>query len=202
MKILKLIGLLSFVLLLSNCASVYKPIKPNKLNYNSISESKNVTLEYQYASLNGKYKKKGLAKGVKIISVKISNNSDKDFIFGEDIKLVYGKDRPVYTMQKDKIFSALKQAPATHLLYLLLTPLQFNTIGENGQIEDSTPIGLVIGPGIALGNMLTASGANGKLKKELNTFDLQGKTIKKGTTIHGLIGVRSENYDAIKIEVN
>jgi hypothetical protein len=49
--------------------------------------------------------------------------------------------------------------------------------------------------------MIAASSANKNFKNELLQFDLNGKTIKKGETIYGLIGVNSNSYDSIKIKM-
>jgi hypothetical protein len=92
---------------------------------------------------------------------------------------------------------------------LLLSPLQFysgTTTTSNGpytetKAANSFPIGLILGPGIAGGNMIAASSANKNFKKELIEFDINGKIIKKGETVYGLIGSNSRSYDAIKIKM-
>lgn len=58
------------------------------------------------------------------------------------------------------------------------------------------PIGLIIGPGIAAGNLIAASSANKKFKNDLREYSLQGKRIPKGETVYGLIEIRANNYDA------
>jgi hypothetical protein len=60
---------------------------------------------------------------------------------------------------------------------------------------------LIVGPGLAGGNMIAASSANKNLKNELMQFDLNGKTIKKGETVYGLIGSNSNSYESIKVKV-
>ncbi len=46
-------------------------------------------MEYKYAYLHKKYGKKLNKKGIKILAVKVTNNTDKELSFGSDIKLVY-----------------------------------------------------------------------------------------------------------------
>ena len=106
-------------------------------------------------------------------------------------------------MENDKVFKSLKQNTTTYLLYLLLTPMTFNkTTSDGSGIEtSSTPIGLAVGPGLAAGNMIAAGSANKKFKSDLLEFNLNGITIRKGETKSGLIGVKSDNYDAIKLNV-
>ena len=203
MKIVK-IALLLLVVAFSSCASTYTSINPNSLNYVSKSTDKGVALEYKYELLSKKYNKKEVAKGIRLVAVKLTNNSTKDLVFGKDLKLTYDNDNVLYVMENEKVFSSLKQNIATYLFYLLLTPLQFIKTEGNGfqQKTSTTPIGLVIGPGLTAGNMITASSANKKFKKNLLEYNLNGKTIKRGATVSGLIGIRSDDYNAIKVKVD
>jgi hypothetical protein len=204
MKFTKALLLLAFVVAFSSCASGYKTINPNTLNYRSTSTDKGVVLEYKYELLNKKYKKKELAKGIRLVAVKITNNSSRDLAFGKDVQLTYDDGTALYIMENETIFSSLKQRPASYLWYLLLTPINLYTnTSQNGfQTEsNSTPIGLVVGPGLAGGNMIAASAANKKFEKDLLENNLNGITIKKGETISGLIGIRSDDYNSIKIKV-
>lgn len=205
MKLLKLIFLLAIVAVFSNCASGYKTINPSSLNYRSNSLDKGVLLEYKYELLNKKYRKKEIAKGVKLVAIKITNNSDQDLVFGKDVKLIHDDGTGLYIMDNERVFSSLKQSPASYLWYLLLTPMNlYTSTNQNGfQTQtSSTPIGLVVGPGLAGGNMIAAGSANKKFHQDLLNYNMNGKTIKKGETISGLIGIRSDDYNAIKIKVN
>lgn len=203
MKLSKIGFLLAIIIILNSCASGYQMINPNSLNYNSIDTKNGISLKYKYDLLNKKYAKKETKKGVKIVAIKITNNSENDIVFGKDMKLAYENGNELYIMENNKVFKSLKQNTITYLLYLLLTPMTFNktTSNENGVKTSSTPIGLVIGPGLAGGNMIVAGSANKKFKTELLEFNLNGITIKKGETTSGLIGIKSDNYDAIKIKM-
>jgi len=205
MKLLKFTFLLSSLLILTSCASKYKMINPNTLNYLSNNTSQKVTLEYKYNLLTKKYAKKETKKGIKVIAVKLTNNSESDLVFGKDIKLAYENNSELYIMENEKIFKSLKQNTATYLLYLLLTPMNFYTTNTNSygiqEETSSTPIGLVVGPGLAGGNMIAAGSANKKFKTELLDFNIYGAIIKKGETKYGLIGVKSDSYDAIKVKI-
>ena len=203
-KILKISYLAVLVAILNSCASSYQKINPKTLNYASKNIENNILFEYKYDLLKKKYKKKETKKGVKLIAIKITNNSENDIVFGQDFNLVYENGNIINIIQTDKIFKQIKQSPASYLWYLLLTPMQFNTTtSSNGQVQksSSTPIGLLIGPGLAGGNMIAASSANKNFKNELLEFDMNGKTIKKGETIYGLVGLTSNNYDSIKIKL-
>lgn len=103
------------------------------------------------------------------------------------------------------MYSSLKQSPASYLWYLLLTPMNLYTNETQNGFQtqtSSTPIGLVVGPGLAGGNMIAASSANKKFQQNLLDYNINGVTIKKGESISGLIGIRSDDYNSINIKVN
>jgi len=207
-KMIKISSLLVFAMLLNSCASGYKKINPETINYASKSIESNILLEYKYDLLEKKYKKKETANNIKLIAVKITNNTKKEIVLGRDFKLSYENGNEVSLIETEKLFITIKQSPASYLWYLLLTPLQFysgTTTTSNGYYTETKPantfpIGLIVGPGLAGGNMIAASSANKNFKNELMQFDLNGKTIKKGETVYGLIGSNSNSYDSIKIK--
>ncbi len=205
MKIIKITLLFIAISTLTNCASGYKMIEPKSINYISTNETNNVKLEYKYDLLDKKYAKKELKKGVKLVAIKITNNSDRDLMFGRDAKLTYGNGTEIYVMENEKTFKTIKQSPASYLWYLLLTPVNFYTTktNSNGFQENtsSTPIGLILGPGLAGGNMIAAGSANKKFKTEMLEYNINGTTIKKGETKYGLIGIKADSFDSLKLKI-
>ncbi|WP_422079456.1 hypothetical protein [Ulvibacterium sp.] len=201
MKTFKIPLLLLATLTLTNCASGYKMIEPKSINYISTYETANVKLEYKYDLLDKKYSKKELKKGVKLLALKITNNSDSDLMFGRDAKLTYADGTEIFILDNDKVFKTLKQSPASYLWYLLLTPVNLYTTGSDGQQTSSTPIGLVLGPGLAGGNMIAAGSANKRFKTEMLAYDIKGTTIKKGETVYGLIGIKTDSFESLKLKI-
>jgi hypothetical protein len=188
------------IFFLGSCASGYQMINPPTLNYLSTSTDKSVTLDYKYNLLPKKYAKKETRNNIKLIAVKITNNSGGDLVFGKDIKLTYGNGSEVVLMENEQVFKVLKQQTATYLLYLLLTPITLNT-SSNGQQTSSVPIGYVVGPGLAGANIIIAGSANGTFKEELLKYNITGTTIKNGSTVYGLVGINSPNFEGIKVKV-
>ena len=205
LKFIKASSVFVIVLCLTSCASGYKMIQPKTINYISKNEVDGLTLQYRYELLHKKYEKKEEKKGVKLVAIKITNNSNRDVTFGKDVTLAFENDYNVYVMDNEKVFKTLKQSPASYLWYLLLTPLNLYTTKTNSyglpEQTSSTPIGLVLGPGLAGGNMIAAGSANKKFRTELLKYNINGTVIKKGETKHGLIGIRSDSYDALKLRV-
>lgn len=203
-KAYKFICFVTFLLVLSSCASGYKVIEPTSLSYLSSSETNNVKLEYKYNLLSKKYLKKELKKGVKLAAIKITNNSNRDYVFGKDLKLTYSSGGQVDLLQNSRAFHKLKQNTPIYLLYLLLTPMRFEvsqTTNGYSEVTSSTPIGLLVGPGIAAGNMITAGSANKKFKTELEDFNLFNKTIKQGETKYGIIVINSNSSESLKLKI-
>ncbi|AWG23567.1 hypothetical protein FFWV33_05210 [Flavobacterium faecale] len=203
-KISILLAIMPFVF--SSCASGYKKIVPETLAYNSQSTANDITLEYKYGLLDKKYFRKEKKSGLKLVALKITNKSNQDFVFDNNIRLSYDNGTICNITDNEYVFKLMKQSPASHLLYLLLSPMQLYTTKSNGygqQVNNNSfPIGLIIGPGLTLGNLITASTANGKFKRELENYNIIGKTIKKGETIYGLVGIKSNNFDALQLKVN
>ncbi len=200
MKIIKITLLLVSIISLTSCASSYKMIKPKLINYVSKNENKGVKLEYKYDLLSKKYAKKEVKKGIKLVAVKITNESDKDLMFGREIKLTYENGSEIVAVENTKVFKSLKQSSASYLFYLLLTPMNLYTSSSNGS-SNSIPIGLIAGPCLTAGNMITAGSSNKKFKTELLEYNINGTLIKKGEIKYGLVGVKSDSFDALKIKL-
>ncbi len=205
MRIIKTTLLFFVILTLTNCASGYKMIEPKSINYISTNESNGVKLEYKYDLLDKKYEKKELKKDVKLVAIKITNNSGNDIMFGRDAKLTYENGNEIFVMENEKVFKALKQSPASYLWYLLLTPvnLYITKTNSNGYQENtsSIPIGLVLGPVLSGGNMIAASSANKKFHTEMLDYNIYGTIIKNGETTYGLIGIKADSFDSLIIKV-
>lgn len=201
MKSQNLILYCFIVILFSGCASGYNTINPDKLNYASRADDHSVSVEYKYGVLTKRHARKETNNSVRLIAVKISNNSGRDMIFGKDIKLTYTNDHELDILDEAKTYTSLKQGWAGYLLYLLLTPAKL-TSTSNGTQTSSVPLGYAIGPGLAFGNIIAAGSANDNFKNELLKYNITGSLIKNGETVYGLIGVKSDNFDAIKIKVN
>lgn len=194
---------LSSVILLSGCASSFKSISPETFNFQSENSTKNVKLSYSYNVLqergNTKYARRELKTQNHIVAVKIKNNSGKDLVFNEDVKLL-SNDIPATIVAPEIAFEEVKQSVPIYLLYLLLTPTKLTITDESGQ-KTSFPLGFMLGPAISGGNMIIAGTANGKFKEELTSYNLLGKNIKNGETAYGLIAVKSAGYNPLTLQI-
>jgi len=195
---------LAIAILLSSCAGSFKSINPSTVYFDTKSENSDVEMQYEYDVLrergNKKYAKKESKAGVRIVAIRITNTTGRTIKIGENAK-IYSGDREIRLWPPDLIHKKIKQTVPLYLFYLLLTPLQFTTY-SNGNEASSFPIGLIVGPGLAGGNMAVAATGNAKLKQELIAFDLIDKPIKPGETVYGLVGVPEFGFVPLRIVVN
>lgn len=192
------------LILLSSCASGYQLISPEAVKYVSVYEENGVSLAYKYELLEKKYAKKEFKKGIRLVAVRITNNSSRDLMFGRDIRLTYTDGEDVYLMEKEKVYSNLKQSTASYLFYLLLTPINLYTTKSNGfqtEVTSTIPVGLVLGPGITIANMVTSGNANKKFREELAAYEIYGTTVPAGETHYGLIGIRTDSFESLQLKV-
>ena len=104
-------------------------------------------------------------------------------------------------MENESVFTNLKQSTTSYLWYLLITPMNLYT-SENGHKTSSTPIGLVTAPSLAAVNMITVDTANQKFKTEMLEYNINGTLIKIGETKYGLIGIKADSFDSLKLKID
>jgi len=201
--------------ILSGCASSYRTINPETISYVKDNGS-DVSFEYHHnilvESRNKKYHKKEIKKSLQLVALKITNNSENDLEYNKNYQL-YSGDAVLNVLSNQAVYSQLKQQAGLHLLYLLLSPMQLYTGSSSGTYSSSNnsissssetnsfPIGLIIGPGIALGNMLVASSANTKFKAELDQHCIVNKVIKKGESAFIIVGLNGTSFQPISLKM-
>jgi len=191
--------LLFSLVLLSSCASGYKSVIEEDYSAHAKSDSiENIVIEYNYNVLNTKYSKKEYKKGVKLLKVKISNLSNQDLVFNEDIKLINETGDTLNLYTPIEISTQLKQNSGSYILYLLLTPLKF-FLNINGQNVIDYDIGDYVGPILSALNIAISIDANNKFLKELKALDLNQKLIPKGSQVTGIIAFKAFVRDDLKL---
>ena len=202
MKIFFWLGTAS--LFFSSCASSYQAIYPKNLYYAEGATYSGVDFTYQYDVLkqvgNRKYAKKEDKKGLQVVAVKLTNRTGRSLNFSEDISVLSG-GVPIGLIEPEIITQQVKQNVPVYSLYLLLSFMNFTTYNEYGEVASSAPVGLFIGPPIAIGNMVAAGSANKKFKTELAANNLLRRTIADGETVYGLISISDNGYRPLSLKI-
>lgn len=197
---------LTGVIFLSGCAATYRPINPPTLNYDSHDLYDGVGLSYKYDVLrergNKKYASKEIKKGVKVIAVKVTNNTDSVINMGRDVAFYAGRSQ-LFLMKPMVIKESIKQIVPGYLPYLALSFVNLTiTHSTDGMVtkQETYPTGLIIGPVLTIGNMAMAGTANKSLFTELSEYNIINTAIQKGETVYGIIGVRDIGYTPITVK--
>lgn len=198
MSLKKNVILIATILLLTKCASTYTSINPTLLKYPEIqTRDTSIVLQYKYNVLtdakNDKYAKKEKKFSLNLLAIKITNNTDKP-IYTDSLEY-YNGNTIIATSNPNSTKKILRQKSGYYLFYLLLTPMQLRSDGE------STPIGLVVGPALAFGNMGLALSANHTFKKNLTEYSVKHKTIQPKESIYALIGMRNTVGDPVYVRL-
>jgi hypothetical protein len=191
--------ILAFIFLFCGCAQSYNALNPSKMAYYTSNNLEDITLHYRYDILNEKGNKKISKKerkhNVKLVAVKITNNTDTVINIGKNAAF-FSDNSIIYPMDAISTKNSLKQSVPSNLFYLLLYPL---TLSVNG--SKPFPIGLILAPAISGGNMLVASNANKDLYKDIVQYDILFCDIQPGETVFGLVGFRNLNYAHLTLKL-
>ncbi|MDD4972626.1 MAG: hypothetical protein PHT07_24610 [Paludibacter sp.] len=194
--------MISFALVLGGCAATYKSIDPPTLNYTAHDLQNGIKLSYKFDVLresgNKKYAKKEYNGGIKLIAIAVTNLTDTTINVARDLQFYYGQSLivPVESVNISKI---VKQNVISYFPYMLLTFLGLQVTVD--QETNVYPIGYVLGPSITAGNMITAGTANRRMLDELNAYNIMNRSIAKGETAYGLIGIRGSEYAPISLKI-
>jgi hypothetical protein len=130
---------------------------------------------------NKKYAKKEVKKGLRVVQVQITNDTEEPILVREDVRVFIGGEE-VRMVEIPMAVEALKQRWLLYLLYIGLIP---SITICNGTNCETTPI--PIGLGIAALNIALASNANKSFERDLMYQNIRDRVIEPGETTTGLI---------------
>jgi hypothetical protein len=189
-----------------SCASSYKSISPETLEYHNHSTNDKIEFSYHYdvltESKNKKYAKHELKNNLNLVAVKITNHTGHDINPMTDA-VFYIDNKPVYFVDQRITEDKIKQGVPIYLLYLLCSPITITTSSssmDGAQSSNSFPVGLIIGPALTATNMIVAGSANKSFKGEIEQYTLY-RQVHDGETIFGLIAFRDIGKDEITLRL-
>ena len=185
-------------ILFCSCAARYRTINPAAISYPEIESDSNFTYKYNVLKEAGnkKFAKKENKLYVRIVAIKLTNNTGQTLRYGHNYK-IYAGTREASLFDPRKASKIIKQTVPTYFLYLLLTPMRLNV----GDESNSYPIGLVIGPAVTATNVAMAATANKKFRQELIDHDVFGREINNGETFYGLITIRDNGFMPLTLKL-
>jgi hypothetical protein len=147
---------------------------------------------------NVKQTNKELRNDVKVVAVKIHNNTATQITVGENARF-YAGDKELKVMTTPVLNKQMKQGVIPYFAYLLLSPIKFSYEKDNGTKTVEIFGGAVVGAALTTGNVLVATKANKALQKELEKYSLDKKTILPGETVYGIMAIQKEGYVPIAL---
>jgi len=191
------------VVLLSGCASTYKPIRPELLNYISTDNGDSLSFSYKYnvlfESRNKKYAKYETKKNIKLVAIRVTNKTGNKINLYNDAIFSVG-EKQLLPVTPSVVIDLLKQGTAGYLLYGLLLPAKLFTTNSSGVQHEVFPIGIILAPGLSIGNLITAGSANRSFRNEIYEYDLN-QIIESGQTSYFLVGFMDIGFDPLTLKL-
>jgi len=176
--------------LFAGCASHYRLIQPPVLSYSSAEVIDSVSFCYKYNILsesgNRKYARKERKEHLKIVAIKIVNNSHTTLSLKDNLQL-FAVEKPITLIENKDFYGETNQSPASYILYLILTPVHQFSINLYGNSK-VFPFGYILAPLLVTRNMIVAAKANKDYRYELRRYDLSDLKIPPDETVFGIIG--------------
>jgi hypothetical protein len=188
-----------FLAILASCARSFHTLNPTMYYFDNtkpLTEEINVSYLYdiQNISRNKPYARKERKKYIKLVALKIDNNSDKELILTRDnfaIKTSSGRD--IEIISNEQYNKAIRQYSGTYALFYGLSGFGYEWGEVNGE-EYSTLsynfLPLIIG----VGNAFFAEASNNNQKQNMNNLQIYGKSLKPHSSMHGLIAIKDMGY--------
>jgi hypothetical protein len=195
MKIkLTLFSVLTF-LMLSQCAGPYYSSDPSKFQYKTLHN----TEQFEYymiddvlaKSKNKRFAKKEKKQGLRMMAVKIKNITDSSIILSETNLKIDQPQENYSVIPPAHFYDKTKKNTSLYLIWGLAFftygKTEINTNAYGTPSADFTTVIVPIGIPIAIINMLISDKANKNYKKNLEQYNLLGKTLNPGEEVYGFV---------------
>ncbi|WP_207430800.1 hypothetical protein [Sabulibacter ruber] len=195
------------ILFSSSCASSYKPLRPEtiKYEYSETSQDGGISTSFAYDYLrkrgNKKYVKKEAKNALKVVSVKVVNNTNQPIDLRRDCRIFSGSQE-IIPMDLAVAAHQLRQGVPIYLLYSLMFLNFTQEKSTTGYAPQKSSITIPIGVPISIGNMMVASGANRRMKEEIIGNSILNKTVGPGETAYGTLCLNQPITTRIRFELN
>jgi hypothetical protein len=182
-------------MLVSGCATSYKPIKPTTFSKTYTKEGLELAYEPDIlrVSKNRKYARRASRKDIRIAMVQIRNTSGRDFVIDNDLFFISDTTR-LKLINTGRLYKKTRQSVFIHLSWMALSLI---VVPNDDVIQ---PVGIYFGPPLTIVSMISADYANVKYREDLGKFNLHGKTIPNNHAVIGLIGYKDPGTDSLSVD--
>ena len=181
----------------AGCATTFKPMRQDASDYDSPRDTSGVEVKYMFnplgASGNTFYAEKARSQGVDVVAVKLTNNTGREIDVKRDLDFYVGNT--LATPQNPAAsLASVRQRSGSYAWWLLLmlvngykTEVRCDSYSGCSEDTQFIPIGIILGPVIAFGNMGVAASANGAIIKEIDGKDASRQVLKPGQSYEGYL---------------
>jgi hypothetical protein len=191
------------ILLLTQCAVRYKPIDPEKVQYDQMFENDEIKLAYRYNALeyrgNHKLAKFERKNNLRIVAAAFTNKSTRTFNIDRDLDIFTNEEDPYYL---DGLTAAarLQQHTRAYLLYSLLIYAKFDCDGRG---LNCVPTYVVpVGVPVTVYNMIKAKKANKEMSKEFSKYSVFTRDIGPGQTVYAIMCFEFEGAEVLPLQIS
>lgn len=127
------------------------------------------------------------------MSAAFTNETDRVIHFGEDVAIYFG-DNLITALRPEEVHREVRQISGLYMLWGLF----WITI-SNCENSDCKVIPLPVGLLIGLANMTAAKRANNYFIDDLTRQSLMNKTVAPGETVYGILPIRAEGGEDLRV---
>ena len=192
LSVFRKIGIVALVLVLSGCATTYKQVPYDSLDYTGAQSTEGLNIAYRYEAQPGYYGDKARKRGYDVVAVRVTNTQDTPAMLTAGTLRIASNGMPISAVRPNVVAGNIKQPVWTYLLWNLANI----TITDEDGFVAFIPLGL----GISILNMITSSSANGKVQNAYTEQHLMGMTVPPGQTVEGLLFLSTTSFAPLTFE--
>ena len=185
-------AVLALIAILSGCASSYKPVTYETLDFTGAQSTEGLDIAYRYEAQPGYYGEKARKRGYDVVAVRVTNTRDTPVTLSPTSLRLEAGGVAVTPVRPDLIAENVKQPVWTYLLWNLANI----TITDEDGFVAFIPLGL----GISILNMVRSSSANNRVREAYSEQYLMRKTVSPGQTVEGLVFLNTTSFAPLTFE--
>lgn len=197
--------LLFLTLIISSCASTYKPVMLENFSYQDERLNDGIQISYahniQYHSKNRWYTKKENKFGMIAVAVRVENNSEETIELSPLNLKVYGSNREARRLYTPMEYGEkVRQRTGRHLLHALYGPWAVSWETDQYGNVDTDVLFIPVGAVIGIGNAIRASKANRINVETLDRNAIWNKIVEPGQVVYGtmlMAGIHGEDLNIV-----